>query len=131
MTAGRPRSLRSHLTALVFASVVPVLIFAVVIAVLFEKHERAALERGHRDIAQALTVAVDHEPIASISTLRALATSEHLDTGNLKAFYGQAQRVLKSHEGWNTINPSDLSGQQLLNLFRPFGAPLPPPGICR
>jgi len=128
MPTGRPRSLRSHLTILVFATVVPVLIFAVVIAVLFEKHERAALERGHRDTAQALTVAVDHELIASISTLRALATSEHLDTGDLKAFYEQAQRVLKSHRGWNTILLSDSSGQQLLNLFRPFGAPLPASG---
>ena len=104
------------------------MIFAVVIAMLFEKHERAALERGHRDTAQALTVAVDHELIASISTLRALATSEHLDTGDLKAFYDQALRVLKSHQGWNTISLSDLSGQQLLNLFRPFGAPLPASG---
>jgi len=128
MTTGRPRSLRSHLTALVFAAVIPVLVFAVVIAVLFEKRERAALERGQRDIAQALTVAIDHELIASISTLRALATSEHLDTGGLKAFYSQAQRVLKAHQGWNTINLSDLSGQQLLNLFRPFGAPLPNSG---
>jgi PAS domain S-box-containing protein len=127
-TAGRPRSLRSHLTTLVFASVVPVLIFAVVIAVLFERHERAALERGLRDTTQALTASVDHELIASISTLRALATSEHLDTGDLRAFYEQAQRVLKSHQGWNTINLSDLSGQQLLNLFRPFGAPLPNSG---
>jgi PAS domain S-box-containing protein len=127
-TTGRPRSLRSHLTTLVFASVVPVLIFAVVIAVVFEKHERVALERGYRDTAQALTVAVDHELIASISTLRALATSEPLDTGDLKAFYEQAQRVLKSHQGWNTINLSDLSGQQVLNLFRPFGAPLPASG---
>src|SRR5712691_5086802 len=121
----KPRTLRFLLVTLVFASVVPMLIFAVIMGVLFEKQELAALERGRRDTARALSVAVDRELSASISTLQALATSEHLDTGELKAFYGLAQRVLKAHPGWNTINLIDLSGQQLINLLRPFGAPLP------
>ena len=127
-TAARPRTLRFLLVTLVFASVVPVLIFAVIMGALFEKQELAALEQGRRDTARALSVAVDRELSASISTLQALAISEHLDSGELKAFYGQAQRVLKAHPGWNTINLIDLSGQQLINLFRPFGAPLPNSG---
>jgi signal transduction histidine kinase len=127
-TATRPRTLRFLLVTLVFASVVPVLIFAVIMGALFEKQELAALEQGRRDTARALSVAVDRDLSASISTLQALAISEHLDSGELKAFYGQAQRVLKAHPGWNTINLVDLSGQQLINLFRPFGAPLPNSG---
>src|SRR6266508_1718887 len=98
-TTSRPRTVRFHLTALVFASVVPVLIFAVIVTSLFDRQQ--------------------HE---------ALATSDHLDTGNLKAFYAQAQRVLKVHQGWRTINLMDRSGQQLVNLLRPFGASLPHSG---
>jgi hypothetical protein len=63
----RPRTLRGHLTALAVASTVPLLIFAAVVAVL--------LERGLEDTARALSVAVDHELVASISTRQPLAGS--------------------------------------------------------
>src|SRR5712692_8651853 len=128
MAASRPRTLRFHLTILVFASVVPVLIFAIIMVLLVEGQHRASVERSLRDTARALSVAVDLELTSSLSTLNALATSEHLDTGDLRAFYAQAQRVLVAHGSWKTISLLDLSGQQLLNLLRPFGAPLPPSG---
>jgi PAS domain S-box-containing protein len=113
------------LTSLVFVSVVPLLIFAIIIAALLEKQQRSFLERSFRDTVRALTVAVDHELTSSVSALRALATSEHLDTGDLKLFYKEAQRVVVTHPGWVTINLTDLSGQQLINVYRPFGAQLP------
>ncbi len=121
----KPRGLRFYLTALVLASTVPLLGFAAVMTVLFERQQRTGLEEGLRDTARALTVAVDHELVASISVLQALASSEHLETGDFKRFYEQAQRVLKSHSGWATINAFDDSGQQIINLLRPFGSPLP------
>jgi len=101
------------------------LIFAVIIAALLEKQQQTSLERSFRDTVRALTVAVDHELTSSISALQALATSEHLDTGDLKLFYREAQRVVATHPGWITINLTDLSGQQLINVYRPFGAQLP------
>jgi hypothetical protein len=67
----------------VLASTVPLLIFAAVMTTLFERQQRASVERGLRDTARALTVAVDHELFASISVLQALAASEPLETGNL------------------------------------------------
>ena len=69
--------------ALVVVSSVPLLIFAVIVIVLFERQQRASLERGFRDTTRSLTVAVDRELASSISTLEALATSEHLDAGDL------------------------------------------------
>jgi PAS domain S-box-containing protein len=125
MATSRARTLRSHLTTLVFASVVPILIFATIMAALFERQQRTSLERGFRETARALTVAVDHELIASVSTLQALATSKYLDSVDLELFYEQSQRALTAHENWATIALSDSKGQQLLNLRRPFGAPLP------
>jgi hypothetical protein len=67
----------------VLTSTVPLLIFAAVMTTLFERQQRASVERGLRDTARALTVAVDHELFASISVLQALAASEPLETGNL------------------------------------------------
>jgi signal transduction histidine kinase len=128
MARPRPRTVRSDLTVLVFASVIPVLIFAIIMVLLVEEQHRASLERSLRDTARALSVSVDLELTSSLSTLNALATSEHLDTGDLRAFYQQAQRVLVVHETWKTISLLDLSGQQVLNLLRPLGAPLPPSG---
>jgi hypothetical protein len=72
-----------------------------------------------------LTVALDHELVASISALQALATSEHLETGDLKSFHDQARRVLNVHQSWSTINVFDRSGQQVIDLLRPFGSPSP------
>jgi len=125
-----PRTLRGHLTALVVASIVPLLIFAAVVTILLERQHRASLERGLQDTARALAVALDHELVASISTLQALAASEHLDAENFRAFYDHAQRVLRAHPGWSTITLFDRSGQQRMNLLQPYGAPLPStPGL--
>jgi PAS domain S-box-containing protein len=122
------RTLRFHLARLVCVAVIPLLIFTIIVAALFEKQQRASLERSFRDTVRALTVAVDHELTSSISVLQALATSEHLETGDLRLFYRAAQRMLATHPGWITINLTDLSGQQLVNIYKPFGARLPPIG---
>ena len=99
--------------------------FAVAMVALFEAQQRAALERSFLDTARALSLAVDHELSSSIAALTTLGTSEHLDRGDLKAFYEQARRARRAHEAWVTINLTDPSGQQLINLSRPFGESLP------
>ena len=119
------RPLRFHLTLLVLAGVVPMLAFAIAMVALFEAQQRAALERSFLDTARALSLAVDQELTSSIAALTTLGTSEHLDRGDLKAFYEQAHRARRAHEAWVTINLTDPSGHQLLNLSRPFGEPLP------
>src|SRR5712691_9372657 len=43
----------------------------------------------------------------------------------VRLFYASAQRVLRAHQGWRTINLFDRSGQHLISLLRPFGTPLP------
>jgi PAS domain S-box-containing protein len=123
--SARTRSVRFHLVTLGLASVLPMLLFAVVMVMVYDRQQRAVLERSFRDTARVLTLAVDHEVSASLSTLGALATSKHLDTGDLRAFYDGAQRVLRAQSAWSTINLFNAAGQQLINLARPFGAPLP------
>ena len=107
---------------------VPLLIFAAIMMVLLEKQERASVERGLRDTARALSVAVDNQLIASVSTLQALAAFDHPDAMDLERFHVQARRVLATQPGWRNIALHDRAGRQLISAAHPFGAPLPPAG---
>jgi len=79
-------ALRRHLLILVVAAVVPVLVFATIMVVVFGRGERASTERGLRDTTRALTLAVDREIETSIKALEALAASLHLDRDDYNAF---------------------------------------------
>jgi|GEM_PF-2225579 len=120
--------LRTHLIILVVAALLPVLIFAGVMLVQFSNQQRSAVENGLVDTARALSLAVDRELAVSIRTLEQLATSEHLDSGELRKFYDQASRTLKIEPSWEAILLIDPFGQQVINLRVPFGTPLPETG---
>ena len=123
--------LRTHLIILVVAALLPVLIFAGVMLVTFSAQQRSAVERGLVDTARALSLAVDRELAVSIRTLEQLATSEHLDSGELRKFYDQASRTLKIQPSWEAILLIDPFGQQVINLRVPFGTPLPETGASQ
>jgi len=118
--------LRTNLIALVLAAVIPIVVFATVVVVVFWRSERQSTEARLRNTARALALAVDREVSASVTTLEVLATSEHLDRPNLRAFYDVAARAVESQraDGWLTIVLASTEGRQLVNVARPFGAPL-------
>ncbi|OGQ78413.1 MAG: hypothetical protein A3F90_04690 [Deltaproteobacteria bacterium RIFCSPLOWO2_12_FULL_60_19] len=120
--------LRSYLIGLVVAFLLPVLIFAGAMILLFGRQQQAAVEEGLLDTARALSHTVDRELGAWIASLKGLATSEHLETGDIRRFHEQASRVLAAHGGWNAIVLIDLSGQQIVNTRFPFGTRLPRAG---
>jgi hypothetical protein len=116
--------LRSYLIALVIAALLPLVIFAFTVIVVFSREQRANLDRSLVDTARALSLAVDRELDASIRSLQVLATSEQLQAeNNLKEFYDQAASAFKTQPYWGTIALIDEFGDQLLNLRLPFGAP--------
>ncbi len=117
--------LRSHLVLLVVAALVPLLIFAGVMIVLYDRQHRAAVESQTIDTTRALSLAVDREVTAWVSALEALGSSKHLDSGNLSAFREEAARVLKTRKDWDNTLLTDSKGYQLLNLRAPSGSPLP------
>jgi signal transduction histidine kinase len=126
--------LRSHLIALVVASLLPVLLFAGAMIYISYRQQRADVERGVIDTARALSLAVDRELEASIRTLEAIATSEYLTSGDFRKFYAFAQDALRSIPGWESMALMDPAGRQILNLRSPFGTKLPPaavPGVIR
>jgi signal transduction histidine kinase len=86
--------------------------------------QRALLEQNMVQTARALALAVDREIASTRAALQTLATSPHLASGDLTAFYRQA-RTVQDALGGDNIVLSDHEGRQILNLSRPFGTRLP------
>ncbi len=83
MTVGM--RLRSHLIALVLAVLVPMIVFAAIVVVMFGRQQRTEAERGAVETARALMNAVDEALGSTVTTLQALATARSLAQGDLTA----------------------------------------------
>ena len=121
----RPLTLRSHLILLTAGTLVPIIIFTVVIAVFLARREQETFQRGATERTLALLTAVDEQLQGSIATLTALATSRRLDTDDMNSFYKEATRVLESTPDWFSINLALPSGQHVWNVLHPLDLPLP------
>jgi signal transduction histidine kinase/ActR/RegA family two-component response regulator len=121
----RPMRLRTHLLVLTLGTLLPLLVFAVIASALFAERERATFREGATQRTLALLTAVDAQLGSSVTALEGLATSRHLDTDDLRAFHAEAARVLGSQPDWLTVTLAPPSGQQVVNVLKPFGAELP------
>ena len=121
--------LRTHLIILTLATVVPVVLFAVGLIVYHTRLERSSLERGMRDTARALALALDRDVNDIKTGVETLAASRYLNGPvDLAHFYEEAATVSKGFGGWAVL--SDPSGRQILNTSRPLGAALPIPTMA-
>jgi GAF domain-containing protein len=118
-------TIRSQLVLLVLGTVIPVLAFAAVSLIVFNKHSREATGQGLVETARALSVAIDQQVAASTSVLETLAASDQLRRGDLEKFHRTARKVLATQQRWQSIVLLAPDGRQLLNTASPFGAPLP------
>jgi GAF domain-containing protein len=123
----RGTTIRSQLVLLVLGTVIPVLGFAGISLVVFNKHSREATGLGLVETARALSIAIDRQVVASTSVLQALATSDQLRRGNLKEFDRKARAVLATQPSWQSVVLFSADGRPLINTTRAFGAPLPKP----
>ena len=117
--------LRSKLLLLAAVGVVPGFLLSLVLGYFLIEHEKATFREAAAARNRTFLTAVDAQMLGYIGTLRALAASENLDTGDLAGFHAEAQRVLASQADWRNVLLLDVSGQQLLNLRFPYGATLP------
>jgi hypothetical protein len=107
------------------ASFVPAALVAVLLVGYdYYQRERVRLVADSLATTHALSAAVDAELGGVKAALLALATSPHLDSGNLAAFHAQALAALRD-QSFTNIVLIDQKAQQRLNTLRPFGAPLP------
>ncbi len=117
--------LRTFLLAVIGLTLVPLLGVAGVAIWWAHQDERRNVEQALLFHARSLTVAVDRELETSLAVLRGLATSTELNSTDLRKFYEQARLAREAYPRWLTVALVDPSGQQLLNLLRPLGSPLP------
>jgi signal transduction histidine kinase len=117
--------LRAHLLVLTFTTMLPLVVFALVVGAFLIHEERETFRRGAEERTLAVLTAVDNELAGSISALSALATLPVLDVGDFATFRDRAQRVLDAQPEWQNVNLALPDGQQLMNLQVPPGMPLP------
>jgi hypothetical protein len=77
----RPVRLRSYLIALVVAVLLPVVVLAAYLAIASAARERQAIERGMRETATALSLAIDGQVATAIASIEALSASTSFRKG--------------------------------------------------
>lgn len=117
--------IRSYLLLLTAVVLVPGLLAATVAVTKVREGERQAALRGLRETVRATSLLVDGEVQRSLGALGALGQSQHLQTGNFAALYGQAAAADQKPDVWTIV--LDETGTQRLNTSVPYGTPLPPP----
>lgn len=117
---------RSPLLALILAAAIPVLLFGAWAAYRSATQARDAARQGAGEIAARVAERVEAELAAQIEVVGALAASTALDRPDLGDFYVEAQRLKAVRPFWHTIELTDPSGEQVINLLRPAGDPLGP-----
>lgn len=97
-------TIRTPLTWLVFATLLPIIVCAAVLVGIGARQQRAAVEERVKQDVHALALAIDHKLESSIRTLQALATSPLLDVPDLRTYYGiVAAARLEAHPEWNAV----------------------------
>jgi PAS domain S-box-containing protein len=110
---------RSYLVVLVLAALIPVVTFAAVAIVRLAHLERSTSEQAMREMARALSLAVDRELAGARSALLFLVVSPHLRSGDLESFQRQAVDALTLRG--TSIVLADPSGRARLDTARPLG----------
>jgi signal transduction histidine kinase len=116
--------LRSHLLLLSIATAAPVMVLAVVVAWVVVKQERDTVRDAAGDRVVAVVSAIDAELRGSIATLRALAASGHLQTGDLQGFHAEARRILSSHPDWLNFTLALPDGTRIADAAHAPGSQL-------
>ena len=95
--------LRTFLLAVVSLTLVPLLGVAGIAIWWAHQDERRAMEQALLYHAHSLTVAVDREVETAVAALRGLATSNDLDSADLRQFYEQAGLARDAYRRWLTV----------------------------
>ena len=119
-----PLALNVWIAALVLVCILPGLLLAAYASYRAYKWEYSSIAQRAVESARSLTRVVERDLVSNQAALEVLATSNHLDNRDFAAFYRQAVEVLHFTSGF-TIVLTDASGQQAINLLRPYGSPLP------
>jgi len=116
--------LRSSLVSLVFATVVPLVLFAALVTILLIRHERDNFIQAMADRNRAFISAVEAELKGHMTTLHALSAARSLTSGDLRMFHRDIAAVLKTQPYWSNIVLVTPEGRQVVNAAAPWGTRL-------
>ena len=120
------RFFRRSLITLGVAATLPTLVFVAVGAFYFLRAERARVETATLGRSEILTMLVDGRLRRDLAAIGVLSSSAHLARGQVAEFYERMQRVLATNRAWHTVVLLDARAEQeLFDLRRPFGEPVP------
>ena len=125
-TAPRRWPVRLIMVGIVFALVLPGLLFCGVLIQQIATTERTRSLEGAQATAERTADTLDREVSNLTAALVALGTSPALDTGDIAAFDSQA-RAVSATLGFGIVL-ADVSGQQIVNTAAPAGEKLPSMG---
>jgi hypothetical protein len=116
--------LRSSLSLLVVASVMPLAGFALIVSAVLVEHEQSNYAQVALDRNRAFMSAVDTQLKGYVSVLQSLSASESLTTGDLAKCQDQIASVLKTQPDWLNAVLMDPQGRHLVNAVMPLGKPM-------
>jgi signal transduction histidine kinase len=126
----RARSIAYYLSALVLASLVPMIVIATIFLLQQAENERVELNRRLLDTSRALSLAVDRQMAGYRVMLQSLAEADLVDERNLARLHALASRIA-AIQGAELISMFDREGRQLFNTAIRLGEPLPQPFLQR
>jgi signal transduction histidine kinase len=109
---------------LLLAAAIPIILFGGAAFYVVAQQDRAAAWRAANNTVAQVAERVSAELDSQVRVAEALARTSDLDEPDLASFYREAERLKASQPLWETIELSDLSGMQVVNLLRPMGVPL-------
>ncbi len=113
--------IRFFITFMVGAIMLPLLVASAFAINKIWQEEQATALTSLRKTVEATSLIVDRDIAASISALRAVGNSEHLQSGNFEALYLQAKALNRIPGTWVALLRPD--GSQVLNTAVPFATP--------
>jgi PAS domain S-box-containing protein len=117
-------SLKQFLSRLIWLCVLPLVLLAVFLALIYVQTLKTQQDDDARDQAHNMAAALDRQLQGHISGLQMLAASPLLDSPpRFKEFYREAGNFCESFGGHVVL--ADSSTQMIINTRSPFGAVLP------
>lgn len=107
--------LRIYLMLMAIAILLPIVAFSAKALQMLQDAERAAALSELHEKAHGVALMVERELYSSEATLRVLASSPCLESGDMAAFYEQAKTANRGPENWTLL--LDANGQQLSNTI--------------
>ena len=110
--------------AIFLAALLPIVLFASAIALILGFREQETLQASALSKVREITAGIDQFIANQREAAEIMARANSLQRDDLAGFYAFASNLKSQHPAWVTVVLADATGNPLLNIARPFGAPL-------